>query len=117
MWAAGIKAETLYKENPNAQDQNEYALKTGIPLLISLGQNEIDAGIVKVKQLNTREEEDVPRDVMVSRLFQLIAENPVLLTKEQQEQAKNASQQLPSVVAEYEKQLANKQWFGGNRPS
>jgi len=62
LWAAGIKAETLYKENPNAQDQNEYALKTGIPLLISLGQNEIDNNVVRVKQLNTREEEDVPRD-------------------------------------------------------
>jgi histidyl-tRNA synthetase len=83
LWAAGIKCETLYKENPSAQDQNEYALKTGIPLLICLGQNEIDQGVVKVKQLNTREEEDVSRVNMVARILELIKLNPVLLTKEE----------------------------------
>ncbi|CAG9463735.1 unnamed protein product [Pedinophyceae sp. YPF-701] len=60
LWAAGIRAEFGYKANPKMGDQLPYALAQGIPLLVIFGGDEIERGVVKVKDLAAKQEEEVP---------------------------------------------------------
>jgi len=79
LWKAGVKAETNYKDNPKPRDQLDYAFDNGIPLVIWIGEEEVKNGVVKVKQLNSKEEEFVKREELVSKVKELIKANPVLL--------------------------------------
>lgn len=72
LWEHGIKAETLYLDNPKPQKQLEYALESGIPLIIWIGENEISEGVVKIKTLNKHEEFTVARPELVDRVRELI---------------------------------------------
>lgn len=80
LWLVGIKAETLYVENPKVNRQLEFALENGIPLIIWMGEDEVKEGIVKVKSLNKHEEYVIKRDELVVRLREIIEDgNSVLL--------------------------------------
>jgi histidyl-tRNA synthetase len=82
LWNLGIKAETVYQENPKVQRQLEFALESGIPLIMWLGESEVAAGIAKVKSLNKHEEYVLTRDELRQgdRLKAIIADgNSVLL--------------------------------------
>lgn len=59
LWKEGIKAETLYVENPRADKAFKYAFDNGIPLILIIGEQEIKDGIYKVKVLNEDKEIDV----------------------------------------------------------
>eukprot|EP00771_Trimastix_marina_P000474 gnl/Trimastix_PCT/1496.p1 GENE.gnl/Trimastix_PCT/1496~~gnl/Trimastix_PCT/1496.p1 ORF type:complete len:757 (+),score=318.09 gnl/Trimastix_PCT/1496:52-2322(+) len=61
LWNAGIPAEHLYSDNPRMPKQIEFALQSGIPILAILGETEMQNGVVKLKDLATREEREVPR--------------------------------------------------------
>ena len=50
LWAAGVKAELVYKANPKLLTQLQKAEDEGIPLVAIIGQNEIEANVVKVSQ-------------------------------------------------------------------
>jgi histidyl-tRNA synthetase len=50
------QAEQSYKKNPKALTQFQYCEETGIPLAVVLGQLEIESGIVKLRNIATREE-------------------------------------------------------------
>jgi len=52
LWKAGIKAETLYVDNPRADKTFSFAFDNGIPLILIIGEQEIANGIYKVKSLN-----------------------------------------------------------------
>lgn len=84
LWAAGVKAETSYSDNPKVQRQLEFALESGIPLVMWIGENEIKDGVVKVKNMNEKTELFIPRAEMVQKVIQLVKENPVLLPQDQQ---------------------------------
>lgn len=59
LWAAGVKAEFGFKSNPKMADQLGYALKAGIPFLVLFGEDELQAGVVKLKDLDAGTEETI----------------------------------------------------------
>jgi len=65
LWQAGIKCEFGFKPNPKMGDQLNYALKSGIPLVILFGEDEINAGMVKLKDLDAEAEEEISRTDIV----------------------------------------------------
>ncbi|NWS77618.1 SYHC protein, partial [Crotophaga sulcirostris] len=56
LWDAGIKAEMLYKKNPKLLKQLQYCEDTGIPLAAIVGEQELADGVVKLRDVATREE-------------------------------------------------------------
>ena len=69
LWAAGFSAETLYVPNPNMRAQlNNKALTEGIPFVVIVGEDELAAGQVKVKNLAKSEEVTVPRAALATTL-------------------------------------------------
>ena len=51
-----MQTEQSYKRNPKALTQFQYCEESGIPLAVVLGQSELEAGIVKLRNVVTREE-------------------------------------------------------------
>lgn len=68
LWAAGIKAEFGFKPNPKMGDQLNYVLENGIPYMVLFGGDELEKGIVKIKNIDQRTEEEVRKDNLVSEL-------------------------------------------------
>jgi histidyl-tRNA synthetase len=68
LWEAGIAAELLLKDEPKIQAQLKYAEAQQIPYAVIFGSDEWKAGTVKVKNLATREQEEVPRGDLVEYL-------------------------------------------------
>ncbi|ETE61519.1 Histidyl-tRNA synthetase, cytoplasmic [Ophiophagus hannah] len=50
------EAEMLYKKNPRLLEQLQYCEETGIPLAIIVGEQELNDGIVKLRDVVTRKE-------------------------------------------------------------
>ena len=99
LWEQGIKAETIYQENPKSQKQLEITLESGIPLILWLGETEVAQGIVKIKSLNKHEEYILTREELRQgdRVKAIIADgNSVLLPQ--------AMQQLPKKEEEKKKE-------------
>ena len=62
----------------------EYALENGIPLIIWLGESEMQEGVIKVRSLSKHEEYIIKRDQLQQEIHSIIALNPVLLPQDQQ---------------------------------
>ncbi|NWW85907.1 SYHC protein, partial [Rhynochetos jubatus] len=56
LWDAGIKAEMSYKKDPKLLKQLQYCEDTGIPLAAIVGEQELSDGVVKLRDVATREE-------------------------------------------------------------
>ena len=83
LWEAGIKAETLYLENIKMDRTFKHAFDNGIPLILIIGEQEIQEGIYKVRVLNENKEYSFPVNELLPRVQELIKANPVLLSKDQ----------------------------------
>lgn len=68
LWNAGIKAEVLYKKNPKLLSQLQHCEETGIPLVAILGEQELKDGVVKLRNVASREEVDVPKTDLVDEI-------------------------------------------------
>lgn len=68
LWDSGIPAEMLYKKNPKLLSQLHYCEETGIPLVVIIGEQEIKDGVVKLRDVRTREEVDVPRERLIEEI-------------------------------------------------
>jgi len=64
LWDSDIKTEQSYKKNPKLLQQLQYCEEQKIPLAVVLGESEIQNGIVKLRNVVTRAEREVPRDQM-----------------------------------------------------
>lgn len=64
LWRSGIPTEFAYNENWNFGKQLTNALNLGIPLMAVIGEEEIAANIVKLKNLLLETEREVPRDTL-----------------------------------------------------
>lgn len=53
---ADPQAEVLYKKNPKLLTQLQHCEETGIPLVAILGEQELKDGVVKLRNVGTREE-------------------------------------------------------------
>jgi len=71
LWDAGLRAEQSHKKNPKLLDQLQHCEEMGIPRAIIIGQTELDAGVVKLREIATRAEREVPKDEIVSELLRL----------------------------------------------
>ncbi|XP_037938865.1 histidine--tRNA ligase, cytoplasmic-like [Teleopsis dalmanni] len=60
LWDNGIKAEHSYKLNPKLLAQLQHCEENQIPLAVVFGDSELEKGIVKLREVTTRKEVDVP---------------------------------------------------------
>ncbi|GFS61176.1 histidine--tRNA ligase, cytoplasmic [Trichonephila clavipes] len=65
LWDAGIKAEQSYKLNPKLLDQLQYCEARGIPLAIIIGESEVQRAVVKLRNVETREESEVSQSELI----------------------------------------------------
>jgi histidyl-tRNA synthetase len=72
LWAAGVKAELVYKANPKLLTQLQKAEDEGIPLVAIIGQNEIEANVVKLRKTGEREDKDVPRADLAKEIVAML---------------------------------------------
>lgn len=68
LWDAGIKAEHSYKQNPKLLAQLQYCEENQIPLAIIIGDGELERGVVKLRQITNRKEEEVPLETLADEL-------------------------------------------------
>ncbi|XP_019362158.1 PREDICTED: histidine--tRNA ligase, cytoplasmic-like [Gavialis gangeticus] len=68
LWDAGIKAEMLYRENPKLLKQLHYCEDRGIPLAAIIGEQELKDGVVKLRDVATRQEVDIPRQKLLEEI-------------------------------------------------
>uniref|UniRef100_A0A6Q2YEC9 histidine--tRNA ligase n=1 Tax=Esox lucius TaxID=8010 RepID=A0A6Q2YEC9_ESOLU len=74
LWNAGIKAEVMYKKNPKLLSQLQHCEDSGIPLVAILGEQELKDGVVKLRDVHSREEADVLRAELVEEIKKRIAD-------------------------------------------
>jgi len=74
LWDADIKTEQSYKKNPKMLSQLQYCEENGIPLAVVIGESELLAGCVKIRNVLTREETEVPRCELAAQVRRKIAE-------------------------------------------
>ncbi|KAF5833236.1 hypothetical protein DUNSADRAFT_10518 [Dunaliella salina] len=68
LWGAGVNAEFGFKPNPKMGDQLNYALEQAIPFIVLFGDEELNAGCVKVKDMGEKTEDKVPLQNLTSDL-------------------------------------------------
>ncbi|KAI5790948.1 hypothetical protein FPQ18DRAFT_367627 [Pyronema domesticum] len=73
LWDAGIKAEFFYKVKPKLPQQFAGAEKNGVPYAVVLGEDELAAGVVKIKEMGLPEGHPDKNGVDV-KLTELVAE-------------------------------------------
>ena len=73
--AGGVNVE-VYGGDDKLGKQFKYADRSGVPLAILLGSRERDAGAVKLKDLKTGTETEVPRGELVARVKAALATPP-----------------------------------------
>jgi len=74
LWDSGIKAEFMYKAKPKLQPQFNVCDRDRIPLAVIIGQDELINGVVKIKDMRTKNPEEqggvlVDRSRMVPELL------------------------------------------------
>lgn len=69
LWNAGIKAEQSYKKNPKLLAQLQHCEENEIPWAIIIGEGEVAQGVVKIRNVNSRQEEEVKREDLVEEIF------------------------------------------------
>ena len=68
LWKGGINAATTQKKNTKLVTEFQTCEAEGIPLCVMIGDGEIAQGIVKVRNVVTREETEVPRAELAERV-------------------------------------------------
>lgn len=66
LWAGDISAETSYKANPKLLNDLQLCESRNIPWAIVFGEKEIESGVLKLRNITTREEIDVERSDLVA---------------------------------------------------
>ncbi len=69
LWMANISAEFSSASNPKFTPQLQEVLDCGIPFMVIIGENEHAKGVVKIKDVNAKVEEEVPMSQLVERLL------------------------------------------------
>lgn len=73
LWDAGIRTEHSYKLNPKLLAQLQHCEENGVPLALVLGDSELARGVVKLREVTTRKEEDVPVDNLAEEIRKRLA--------------------------------------------
>ncbi|CAG0879646.1 unnamed protein product [Cyprideis torosa] len=72
LWEAGINTELSHKKNPKLLDQLQHCETSGIPIVIILGESELQRGVVKFRKVESREEQEVERSAMLDHVKTLL---------------------------------------------
>ena len=64
--AAGIAASVYLGSDASLQGQLAYAIKKGVSYIVIIGEEEKKKGVVAVKNLATREQEEIPREKLIA---------------------------------------------------
>ncbi|EAW24854.1 histidine--tRNA ligase [Aspergillus fischeri NRRL 181] len=104
LWNAGIKAEFSYKIKPKLPQQFKAAEQGGVPFAVILGEDELAAGQVRIKELGLEEGHPEKEGVLVD-LAALTDEVKARLAKKQSQTSAKAdisgvTQQLEAVKVE-----------------
>lgn len=67
-----FQAEHSYKHNPKLLAQLQYCEEMGIPLAAILGESELAKGVVKLRQVATRQEIEVQRERVAGAVRDLL---------------------------------------------
>lgn len=59
LWQAGIRAEHSYKSNPKLLVQLQHCEENGIPMAVVFGDSELERGVVKLRVVVSRQEEEI----------------------------------------------------------
>merc|ERR1719512_711868 len=62
--------------NPKMLSQLQYCEENGIPMAVVIGESEIAAGVVKLRDVATREELEVKRDELVDVIRKRLGNSP-----------------------------------------
>jgi len=73
LWDAGLNVEHSYKGNPKLLAQLQHCEEQGIPLVAILGEDEIKRGVVKLRDVTTRQEVELPRSQLPSAVIERLA--------------------------------------------
>ena len=68
LWSNGIAAEFEYKPKPKIKQQLAYADDKQIPLAIIVGSDEIQKGVLQLKNLVTKEQREIDRNSLVEEV-------------------------------------------------
>ncbi|XP_055371061.1 histidine--tRNA ligase, cytoplasmic isoform X2 [Condylostylus longicornis] len=68
LWDQGIKAEHSYKANPKLLAQLQYCEENSIPFAIVLGDSELERGVVKLREVSTRKEDEIQLDMLAEEI-------------------------------------------------
>ncbi|XP_031980553.1 histidine--tRNA ligase, cytoplasmic-like isoform X3 [Corvus moneduloides] len=63
-----LEAEMLYKKDPKLLKQLQYCEDTGIPLAAIVGEQELADRVVKLRDVATREQVDIPREKLIDEI-------------------------------------------------
>lgn len=95
LWNAGIKAEFSYKLKPKLPQQFKAAEQGGVPFAVILGEDELAAGKVRIKEMGLEEGHPEKEGVLVD-LATLTTEVKARVAKKQ-DQASAVTQQLEAL--------------------
>jgi histidyl-tRNA synthetase len=73
LWRAGVPAEIIYRENVKVVTAFQFCEAEHIPICAILGDSEVSKGIVKLRVMSTRQEQDCPRAELGERVRALLA--------------------------------------------
>lgn len=71
LWSANISAEYSHQEDLKFKRQLDETLERGIPYMVVIGKDELSRGSVKVKDMKSHVEEEVPVDGLVTKLLSI----------------------------------------------
>lgn len=77
LWNAGIRAEHSYKLNPKLLVQLQHCEEYGIPFAVVFGDGELDRGVVKLRDVASRKEEEVPLNGLADEIRKRLTEKEV----------------------------------------
>jgi len=73
LWDSNIAAEIVAKNNPKLLNQFQYCEENSIPYCAVLGDQELEKGVVTLRNVSTREQTEVKRDELASKINELLA--------------------------------------------
>ena len=68
LWRAGIAAETLYSESVKMKEQIEYSINNQVPIMIVIGETELQGGVVQIKKIQDNNKSYISRKDMIAFL-------------------------------------------------
>lgn len=74
LWTAGINAEHSYKQNPKLLAQLQYCEENQIPFALILGDSELNRGVVKLREVKTRNEVEISREHLAEEINRKLAD-------------------------------------------